>query len=224
MRRVFFFLFPVIAISSPTWTYSHDLNHTGINRNSSSILYGNRTRPSLDDFNGISTPSRWFETTLGGLSLFEQPSVMNCLATTFNGSLIDVQLRDQPVTHVVSKLWSLDSPNTVWLSAIWDATFHGPLMGVDYTPLADNLFSQIVGVSNMVSDCQDAGMLDLQRTFGARFNTPNGPETRIFSLRDLKMVYPTYPGVGVKELWKTNDGSIILDPEDRCLDVWQAAS
>ena len=224
MRLFLFFLFPFIAVGLPTWTYSNNLNHTGISKNSSSILYGNRTGPSLADFTSISTPSGWFETTLGGLSLFERSSVMNCLATTFNGSLIDVQLRGQPVAHVVSRLWSSDSPNTVWLSAIWDVTFHGPIMGVDYTPLANNLFSQIVGVSNMVSNCQDTGMLDLQRPFGARFNTPNGPETRVFSLRDLKMVYPTYPGVGVKELSKTNDGSIILDAENRCLDVWQAAS
>jgi hypothetical protein len=148
---------------------------------------------------------------------------MGCLTAAPNGSLIDVKLRGQPVAHVISRLWNSDSPNTVWLTAIWDVTFHGQ-SGVDYTPLANTLFADIIGVANMGSNCSDVSKLDLQRTFGARFNTPHGPETRVFSFRDMKMVYPTYPGVGVKGLSRTGNGSVILDAEDRCLTIWQAAA
>ena len=69
---------------------------------------------------------------------------------------------------------------------------------MDDTPLARNLFAEIVGVSSMGANCSDMSKLNLQRTSGARFNMPYGPETRVFSLIDMMMVYSTYPGVGNK--------------------------
>ncbi len=75
------------------------------------------------------------------------------------------------------------------LSAFWGVAFRGPVSGVDYSPLANTLFAQVVGVSK-ISDCEDVSKFNLQRTFAARFNTPKGPETRVFSVRDLKTVFP----------------------------------
>ena len=220
MTMLFLLIFVVATMTRASRDSLHTVRAT---QNGTRNLFGNSCSPSLNDFAGISTLGGWFETTLGGLSLFEPASVMSCLTPIANGSLIDVKLHNQPVVHVIPRLWNSDSPNTTWLTAIWDATFHGQVIGVDYTPLAHNLFVEIVGGSSTLAECSDTGKLNLQRTYGARFNTPSGPETRVFSLRDMKMVYPTYPGVGVKSLSQIDSGSIILDADARCLTVWQGA-
>ena len=43
-----------------------------ISRTGLSALYGNSTGPSAADFDGVSTPGGWFETTSGELTLFDQ--------------------------------------------------------------------------------------------------------------------------------------------------------
>ena len=222
---------------SYVWAYHRQHHTTGASlvRKDGLPLYGSTGVPEPSDLRDVQTKGGWFETTSAGFVTFGREKIMQSLVPNRkNTSMVDVMFPFREAVTVEARFWSPTSPSVAWVAAHWDAVSivfgeQGLNMSAyDTTSLANVWFAMISGEPGMrLQTCDSLDVTDEYRTlYGASFNTPQGPETRMISLfryqerDDFTIISPKYPGVHLDAI--PIKGDLVLDPNNQCMLLWSA--
>jgi hypothetical protein len=223
---------------SYVWAYHTHYHTTGapLVRKDGLPLYGSTGVPEPGDLRNVQTKGGWFETTLAGFATFGREKIMQSLVPNCkNASRVDVMFPSRETVTVEARVWSIASPSVGWVAAHWDAVsiIFGEqgldMSAYDTTSLANVWFSMISGAPGMrLQTCDSLDVTDKFRAlYGASFNTPQGPETRMIFLfryqerNDFTIISPKYPGVLLDTIPIKDD--LVLDPKNQCMLLWSVS-
>ena len=226
------FVLPLYIVGG--WTSRiHQRLHSFPERGADLTLYGDSGVPELEDLRHVQTKGGWFETTVAGVVAFRRDKILYSLVTNpKNSSRVNVIWPQQDVLTMDLRTWNTELPHAVWVAVLWDAVsqkFAGEgmdLSAYDTTFLANTLYSTLLGEPGMrLQPCTSLDVNDEVRTlYGASFNTPQGPETRMISIFNwvdsdsFSMISPQYPGVRLDTI--TIGKNLVLDPGGQCMQLW----